>query len=519
MIQTEVLIVGAGPTGLSLAAQLIRYGIDFVIIDSKKGVTEFSKALAVHARTLEIYDQLGLAQEAVRRGAIVNHVAMMHEGKILADLDFSTIGENLSPFPFVLTLEQSKNEDLLYEFIKHNGRDVRWQTELAQLAQTEAAVTATVRSAGGTEEIIEAKYAVGCDGAKSPTRRFLNLDFEGSTDARLFYVADVEMQAELSHETLHLVFGADSFALFFPMQGDDHWRLIGNLPEFEENTNEDFKYEQIEAKVKNLAQFDLDITSVKWFSTYKVHTRHVAKFSEGRVFLAGDAAHIHTPAGGQGMNTGIQDAYNLAWKIAYVLRLNAATSLLETYNEERLENAVRLLRTTDEAFEFGAGEEWYYRFFREKLLPGLARVLLKFKTAKQFIFPLISQIGISYDKDVLSRHHPAEMFRVKAGNRFPYFTIAGGASIYDFLSTAKCHFLIFNDGTSDLNGIAAEITAKYQTLIDVKIIPLYPNLADLFGSPRTFSVFVRPDGHIGFITSENPLEKLELYLSENLEVI
>lgn len=517
-MQTEVLIIGAGPTGLSLAAQLVRYGIDFVIIDRKEGVTELSKALAVHARTLEIYDQLGLAHEAVRRGAVVNHVAMMHEGKILADVDFSSVGENLSPFPFVLTLEQSKNEELLDEFIKHNNKNVRWQTEIINIAQTEAFVTATVKTADGAEETIEAKYAVGCDGASSPTRRFLNLDFEGSTDARLFYVADVEMQAELNHETLHLVFGADSFVLLFPMQGGNHWRLVGNLPEFEENTNEDFKYEQIEAKVKNLAQFDLDITQVKWFSTYKVHTRYARKFSEGRVFLAGDAAHIHTPAGGQGMNTGIQDAYNLAWKIAYVLRFNAATSLLETYNEERLENAVRLLKTTDEAFEFGAGEEWYYRFFREKLLPNLAQFLLKFKTAKQFIFPLISQIGISYDKDILSRHNPAETFRVKAGNRFPYFTLDGGASIYEFLSTAKCHLVIFNDGTFDLSQIADEITTKYSALVDVKIIPLYPNLADLFGSPKTFSVFTRPDGHIGFITAENPLEKLHLYLTENLKV-
>lgn len=517
-MQTEVLIIGAGPTGLALAAQFVRYGIEFVIIDRKEGATELSKALAVHARTLEIYDQLGLAQEAVRRGAIINHVALLSEGKIRADLDFSTIGENLSPFPFVLTLEQSKNEHLLDEFLTHNGKEVRWQTELVNLAQNEAGVTAQVKFADGAEQTIEAKYAVGCDGAGSETRKFLNLGFEGATDARLFYVADVEMQAEINHETLHIALGADAFVLFFPMQGENHWRLIGNLPEFEENAAEDFKYEEIENKIKTLAAIPLDITAVKWFSTYKVHTRHAAKFSEGRGFLAGDAAHIHTPAGGQGMNTGIQDAYNLAWKIAYVLRFNAGTSLLETYSEERLANAVRLLRTTDEAFEFTAGDEWYYRFFREKLLPNLARVLLQFKPAKKIIFPLISQIGISYDKSVLSRHNPNEHFKVKAGNRFPYFTLDGGASIYDFLSSAKCHLVIFSDGSADLNQIAAETASKYGALVEAKIIPLYPNLAALFGSSKTFSVFTRPDGHIGFITSENPLEKLHLYVTENLKI-
>jgi hypothetical protein len=302
------------------------------------------------------------------------------------------------------------------------------------------------------------------------------------------------------------------------MQGADHWRLIGNLPEFEEYANEDFKYAEIEAKVKNLAQIELDITSVEWFSTYKVHTRRAAKFAVGRVFLAGDAAHVHTPAGGQGMNTGIQDAYNLAWKLAYALRQNAARALLETYSEERLANADRLLKTTDEAFEFGAGEEWYYRFFREKLLPNLAPLVLKFKPANQLIFPLLSQIGISYDRNLLSRHHPNEHFKIKAGNRFPYFTTDAGAGIYDFLSTAKCHLVIFSDGTADLNKVAAESAAAYPGLIDVRVIPLYPYLAALFGASETFSVLVRPDGYIGYITHENPFDKLRLYVSENLQI-
>ena len=516
-MNTEVLIVGAGPTGLSLAAQFVRFGIDFVIVDLKDGVTNLSKAIAVHARTLEIYDQLGLANEAVKRGAIVNQVAMLVEGKIQTEINFGDIGENLSPFPFVLALEQSKNEQLLYEFLKNNGREVLWQTELESLTQDETGVTATVKNSAGERQPIHAKYIVGCDGASSKTRHLLNLGFEGETDARLFYVADVEMDSELSHNVLHVVFGSDAFALFFPMEGEKHWRLIGNLPEFKENETEEFKYEEIENKVKALAQIPLDITKVLWFSTYKIHTRHAEKFSAGRGFLAGDAAHIHTPAGGQGMNTGIQDAYNLAWKIAFVLRLSADTSLLETYNEERLENAKRLLRTTDEMFEFGTGEEWYFKFFREKVLPNFAKFALQFKSAKQFVFPLISQIGISYDKDVLSRHSPNEFFKVKAGNRFPYF-IADGKSIYEFLANAKCHLIIFSDGNFDLTATATEIIGKYGSFIDVKIIALYPQFAEIFGATKTFSVFVRPDAHIGFITSENPLEKLNLYLTENLKV-
>lgn len=516
-MQTEVLIVGAGPTGLSLAAQFVRYNIDFVIVDRKEGVTNLSKALAVHARTLEIYDQLGLADEAIRRGAIVHQLAMMNEGKKRAELDFSGFGKDLSPFPFVLTLEQSKNEELLYEFLKSSGREVWWQTELESLARDEAGVTATVKSANGEIQPITAKYLVGCDGASSKTRHLLDLHFEGETDARLFYVADVEMKADLNHETLHFIFGPDSFVLFFPMQGENHWRLIGNLPEFVENLKENFDYKEIENKVKALAQIPLDITNVKWFSTYKVHTRHAEKFSNGRGFLAGDAAHIHTPAGGQGMNTGIQDAYNLAWKLAFVLRRNADPAILESYNEERLANAIRLLRTTDEMFDIGTGEEWYFKFFRDKILPGLASFVLHFKSAKQFIFPMISQIGISYDKSSLSAHNPSEVFKLKAGNRFPYFE-ADGRSIFKDLSAAKCHFIVFYDGSSDLSAIQTVIAEKYADLIDYKIIPLYPQIANLFGASKTFGVFLRPDNHIGFITGDNVLDALHNYLEGTLKI-
>lgn len=516
-MNTEVVIVGAGPTGLSLAAQFVRYGIDFVIIDHKEGVTNLSKALAVHARTLEIYEQLGLADEAITRGAIIEKGAIMHDGKIRAELDFKGFGKDLSPFPFVLTLEQSKNEELLYEYLKSNGKEVWWQTELESLAQDGAGVTATVKSANGEIQPITAKYIVGCDGASSKTRHLLDLHFEGETDARLFYVADVEMEADLNHETLHIIFGNDSFVLFFPMQGEKHWRLIGNLPEFVENSREEFDYEEIENKVKAQAQIPLDITNVKWFSTYKVHTRHAEKFSNGRGFLAGDAAHIHTPAGGQGMNTGIQDAYNLAWKLAYVLKRNADVSLLDSYSEERLANAIRLLRTTDEMFDVGTGEEWYFKFFREKILPGLAKFALQFKSAKQFIFPLISQIGISYDKSSLSLHNPGEVFKIKAGNRFPYFAV-DGKSIFDELSAPKCHFLTFYDGTGDLSTAQTIIAENYADLIDYKMIPLYPQIAEIFGASKTFAVFLRPDNHIGFITSENPVDELKRYLKENLKL-
>ncbi|HVF87158.1 MAG TPA: FAD-dependent monooxygenase, partial [Pyrinomonadaceae bacterium] len=335
-IKTDVIIIGAGPTGLSLACQFIRHGVDFVVVEKKESVTPFSKALGVHARTLEIYEQLGLAERATTEGAIAGKVRLLEGGEVLGEVDLSNIGEGLSAYPYMLVLEQSKNERLLYEYMQSHGKEVLWHTELESFSQTEAGVTAQVKNSTGASQVIEAKYLVGCDGPRSPVRHALGLSFEGSTFERLFYVADVQIEWEFGHDALHVCLARNAVVAFFPMTGENRYRIVGAFPEGFDKDAGEVLYEEIEARIKEEAEIALDISHVNWFSTYKVHTRHVNKFSEGRCFVAGDAAHIHTPAGGQGMNTGIQDAYNLAWKMAYVLRGDADKQILDTYNEERL---------------------------------------------------------------------------------------------------------------------------------------------------------------------------------------
>lgn len=518
--KTDVIIVGAGPTGLSLAVQLIRYGIDFVIFDKKEGITDLSKALVVHARTLEIYDQVGLAQKAVEGGEIVQKGALMHDGKISARLDFSGFGGQLSPFPFLLIFEQSKNERLLYEHLQRNGKEVRWQTELESLTQDVGGVRAVLKAANGETQAIKARYLVGCDGASSRTRHFLGLPFEGSTYPRLFYVADVEMEFQADAATFYALLGQDSFVLIVPMQGEKHWRLIGNMPEYNDQVDRDVTFDEIENKVKQLLQHPLEITTVRWFSSYKVHTRHAEPFSVGKCFLAGDAAHIHTPAGGQGMNTGIQDAYNLAWKIAFVLRGNAKDSLLDTYSEERLTNAKRLLQSTDQFFDVAAGDQWYLRFFRDNVLPSLANFVTRFGTAKEFLFQLVSEIGLSYHSSSLSKHQDDRDFEVKAGDRMPYFLV-DGANVYDKLRAPKFHLLVFSNGEHGYQGLKLELENEYGDLIDFSVIPLYPRVVEIFGTNQPFKVLLRPDNYIGLISTEVSLDDLKAYLNGmiNLTVI
>jgi len=400
---TDVLIIGAGPTGLSFACQLLRYGIDFIVVEKNEGITPYSKAIGVQARTLEIFDQIGLAQEAVKRGTITDRARLIMDGEIRGELDFSNIGKGLSPFPFVLMLEQSKTEHLLYEYLRSHERDVWWNAELESFAQDADGVVAQVRTSN-ENQAISAKYIVGCDGPKSPVRHALGLTFEGSTFERIFYVADAQVDWHMSHDTLHVCFSPDSFVVFFPLKGEKRYRIVGVFPEELNKDQDDILYEEIETRIKTESQLDLDIHDVEWFSTYKVHTRHVNKFSAGRGFLAGDSAHIHTPAGAQGMNTGIQDGYNLAWKLALVIRRQAGEKLLETYNEERLENARRLLSTTDRFFGFAAGTDWLMNFLRLHVLPPIAKHLFSLDAVRNFAFPVISQIGINYRHGSLSNH-------------------------------------------------------------------------------------------------------------------
>lgn len=512
-IRTDVLVVGAGPTGLSLACHLARHGVDFLAVEKGEGVTPYSKAIGVQARTLEVYEQLGLARQAVEQGTIAGRGRMLIGGEVRAELDFSNIGAGLSPYPFVLLLEQSKNERLLYDYLRGRGKDVLWQTELESFSQDAEGVAARVRTADGASRLVEAKYLVGCDGPKSTVRHALGLAFGGSTFERIFYVADARIDWALGHDALHICFTKNSFVVFFPLKGEGRQRIVGVFPEELNKDEGDILYEEIEARIKDEAQLALDISDVEWFSTYKVHTRHASKFSAGRCFLAGDAAHVHTPAGGQGMNTGIQDAHNLAWKLALALGGGAGGRLLETYNEERLENAKRLLKTTDRIFGFAAGTDWLLAFLHANVLPPAAGFVLGLDAVRKFVFPLISQIGINYRHGSLSSHAGDEDFEVKAGDRMPYFRV-GGESVFDRLRAPKFHLLIFSNEEAAVQALQAELEKEHAELIDFNAVPLSAQVSEIFGADSPFTVLLRPDNHVAFIHAGASVGRVGAYLNE-----
>ncbi len=507
-INTDIIIIGAGPTGLSLACQLIRHGIDFVLVEKNDTVTPFSKAIGVQARTLEIYDQIGLAKPAIERGTIASRVRLIEGGELRGEMNLGNFGKDLSQYPYMLMLEQSKNEELLYEFVRSHGRDVRWNTELESFSQDATGVTAQMKTPSGESETIRGKFLAGCDGASSPVRQRLGLTFGGSTFERLFYVADARVDWDFPHDALHVCLAKEVFVAFFPMKGEHRYRVVGTFPESKNEEQGEVVYEEIEREIKEQAKLKLELSDVRWFSLYKVHSRRVNKFSEGRCFLAGDSAHIHSPAGAQGMNTGIQDAYNLAWKLALVVKGIAGEELLDTYNEERLANAQRLLESTDRMFELAAGSNWLMSFIRTTIFPPVAGFVASLESVSKRVFPLISQIGINYRNASLSEHTDDER-DVKAGDRLPYFLV-DGESIFDKLNEPKFHLLIFSNRNHE--DVCKEFLDQFGTLADCLVIPMSAGVTEIFETEDEFSVFLRPDNYIAFISSEIPPSNVAEYL-------
>jgi len=508
-MQTDVLIVGAGPTGLALACQLVRFGVDFIIIDKNEGTTPHSKAIGVQARTLEIYEQIGIAGDLIHLGAPASIAKMFAGGKQRGQIEFGELGQGMSPYPYVLFVEQGRHERLLYEFLESRERDVMWQNELQSFEQQDERVTAQVRGINGAVETIEAKHLVGCDGAKSLVRHSLGLKFEGSTFERIFYVADVQVNWRYGYDALQVFLMRNSLLAFFPMKGDRQYRIVGTFPEEFSKDEGDVLYEEIEEQIKQDADIELDITQVNWFSTYKVHTRHVNRFSKGRCFLAGDSAHIHTPAGAQGMNTGIQDGYNLAWKLAWLLKHGSDPALLETYNEERLPNAESLMKTTDRFFNLAAGKNLLFAFIRLYIFPYVSQFLFSLDAVRRFVFPRISQIAINYRESSLSENEGS--FKVKAGDRMPWFEI-GGRSLYDDLHAPVFHLIVFSDGTTETRALPGDRMNGEQ--IDSHLYTLTEKIEEVFGCQHTFFLILRPDNYIGLITDDLSPDRARDYLDK-----
>src|SRR5437867_2155946 len=329
-MNTDVPVVGAGPTGLMLANQLGRRGVRALIIDRHAGPSVQTRALGVQARTLEIYAHLGIVERALELGKRATGANMWVQCRRAARIPFGDTGRGLSPYPFILILGQDDNERLLGDALRDQGMAVQWNTELVGLAQESHEVKAKLKRPDGTTGEVTAAWVAGCDGAHSAVRELSGIAFEGAPYEHVFFIADTQMTGPMVPDEVNIYLWREGFHLFFPMRGTDHWRLVGILPP-NLRGRDDLTFEEVIPGVRQEAGAQLSFKACAWYSTYHIHHRCAARFRDRRCFLLGDAAHIHSPVGAQGMNTGLQDAYNLAWKLALVVSERAGPALLDSY--------------------------------------------------------------------------------------------------------------------------------------------------------------------------------------------
>lgn len=488
-MKTQIVIIGAGPTGLMLANQLQRFGIDFKILDAKTGPTNQSRALAVSARSMELYQQLGLAAIVSEQSTEVKGFEIFQNGKVKASVNLENLGNGLSDFPnFMNAFEQSKNEELLAKQLQQNGQEILWNHEFISFEEKADSIIVSVKDLGSGQVIkIETAYLVGCEGARSPIRHQLNFTFDGGTYENKFFVVDTKIEWNLPYDKVILAPTDFQFITFFPLKGEKSMRVIGTLPR-SFNDQEDIDIEKLEKIIQEVTKIKIDFIERGWNSIYKLHHRSVKQFSKGRVFLAGDAAHIHSPAGGQGMNTGLQDAHNLAWKMAFVLKKFASEKLLETYSEERLPIANQLLKSTDGGFTYLAGDQLFVRTVRKLLLIPIISRLLRIDKFRTFAFKKISQIDYSYAQQSLSKSYTQQKLTFKAGDRLPFIE----NNFYEQFKEPAFHLICIS------NNILPN-SSDFSFPVIVKQLSDSEKWKEM-GVEKDLYIMVRPDQHILWIS-------------------
>jgi 2-polyprenyl-6-methoxyphenol hydroxylase-like FAD-dependent oxidoreductase len=496
----EVLIVGAGPTGLVLALWLSRLGVRVRIVDTTQQPGTTSRALAVHARTLELYRQIGLAETVVARSRRMTAINLWAAGRQVARAELGDMGKGISPYPYVLIFPQDEHERLLIDRLRDAGVEVQRETEVLGFQETAGRVVARIKRSGGATETCQAEYIAGCDGVHSVVRQVLGIGFPGGTYDHLFYVADVEARGVTMNGELHAALDTSDFLAVFPLKTDGRARLVGTVRADAEHRHEHLTWDDVSTRV--IEWMRIDVERVNWFSTYHVHHRVAERFRHGPAFLLGDAAHIHSPVGGQGMNTGIGDAVNLAWKLAAVLRGRGEASLLDSYEPERIAFAQRLVATTDRAFTGVTSDGALARFVRLNVAPVVIPVMFTFAATRHLMFRTVSQTSIQYRQSILSEGRAGA---VHGGDRLPWVSPDATADNFAPLTSLDWQVHVYGDAPRAIHAACRERS------LPLHVFPWTLGCGHA-GLRRDAVYLVRPDGYVGLADPEAAPKTLTSYL-------
>jgi 2-polyprenyl-6-methoxyphenol hydroxylase-like FAD-dependent oxidoreductase len=415
----DVLIVGAGPTGLTLAAQLQAFGTGFRLVDRQPDRVHESRALAVQPRTLEVLAGLGLADTMVERGNPTVDLEV-HGRTRTTRAPLFDIGLDDTRFPFLLFLSQAETERILDEHLTAGGATIERGVELVGITQHPDHVACTLHHRDGHTEQVEARYVVGCDGAHSAVRQHAGIGFTGAAYPQTFVLADLDADGPRTGAA-HGYLSPDGLLFLFPLGQPAPWRMLVTAPgSVTESADTPPGLDELQALADNHTGGAARLHDPVWSTYFRIHHRHATSYRRGRAFLAGDAAHIHSPAGAQGMNTGIQEAWNLGWKLALVVAGDAPEDLLGTYETERMPIGRYVLRLTDQAFRIATSTNPAIRLLRTRLAPDLIRLGLSSRRGRALAFRSLSQLAISYRRSPACQEGEPRLRRgARAGDRSP----------------------------------------------------------------------------------------------------
>jgi 2-polyprenyl-6-methoxyphenol hydroxylase-like FAD-dependent oxidoreductase len=561
MAPPGVLVVGAGPVGLTAACELLRRGIEARIVDCAPARTEHSRALAVQARTLEVLDAMGIAERFVAAGTKLHGLNVYADGARIVHVDFDDID---SPFPYVLSLPQSDTERILGERLTELGGRVEREVTLTALAQDSGAVSATLTDASGRTEHERFAWLVGCDGSHSAVRHALGLTFDGAPYGESFVLGDAHLTWELPGDEMHAFIGPAGPLAAFPLP-HGRWRLVAEVRN-ECRTPEGSGLERTAAvDPPTLDDFErllrergapaARLRDAGWLAAFGIHRRIVPRLREGRVFLAGDAAHIHSPAGGQGMNTGMQDAYNLAWKLSLVSAGAGREALLDSYDAERRPIAAATLVATDVATRVVTMRHPVARELRD----GLGALLSSIDAVQKRILAQSSELAVSYRASSIVDEHRSSVARATVGKRVgeqptladwvgfagaphpgdraPDVVIDPATTLFALLRHTRSTLLLFDgaaptaEGYRNLLDVAARTGERWGAHVETWIVVprrMPPNelsgfdrvlldpkgaLHRRYGAGSECVYVIRPDGYVGFRSQPAAWRPLQEHLS------
>jgi 2-polyprenyl-6-methoxyphenol hydroxylase-like FAD-dependent oxidoreductase len=521
-----VLVVGAGPTGLMLANELARHGVSPRIVDRAPEPATTSRALVVQPRTLEIFDDIGVVKQAIAAGTSAASLTITFAEKAV-ELDFAgqlTGPQNYTAYPEPRTLSQHDTERILTELLHSQGIEVERGRAVTDLTQNGETVSVSLRGEDGSIETVACRWVIGCDGAHSAVRKASGIPFTGSTYRDEFIMADAEVDWKLPHGGLYGFPSPAGIFAAFSMPGHNRYRIFGNFPPGPEGAGAEYSeptHDEFQAMVDERVPFPATVVKEYWVTRYRVHSRSVPRYRDGRVFLVGDAAHVHSPAGAQGMNTGIQDAYNLGWKLALVERGLADESLLDSYHAERHPIGVQLLKTTDRLFAAFGGQNPLARLARGRVAPLVASRVLASPWLRRRFIGLLAQLRLRYPDSPLNAEDgsgwgdaPAPGDRAREAE----VTIDGRSGrLYDVFRGTHHTVLLFT-GLDDearpaveLCRIAEQLEQAYPGMVTARVVTAerFADHPAALGDPtrsahRQYGVtapsafVIRPDKYIGY---------------------